>query len=328
MSSLYVDRRGVALKADGEALVFQENGQRIGTVPLAPLERVFLRGDVTLSSSLLGKLGARGIGVVVLSGRKAEPTLLLGRPHNDAARRLAQYRLSGDADFRLAFSREVVRGKLRAQADHLDERRESEPQSRYLLTLALRRIEAALSAVDQQASVGSLRGLEGAGAAAYFDGYADLLPERLHFQRRNRRPPKDPVNAALSLGYTLLHAEAVLALYGAGFDPFIGFYHTLDFGRESLACDLVEPLRVEVDRHALRLFRTETLRPEDFSLAEGACLLGKAGRSRFYAEWEALAERLRRRLGEAVSDLAAKVSPAGTAPALSLNGGEEEGDAF
>ena len=86
MSSLYVDRRGVTLKADGEALVFYENGQRVGTVPLAPLARVFLRGEVTLTSSLLGKLGERGIGVVVLSGRKALPTMLLGRPHNDAAR--------------------------------------------------------------------------------------------------------------------------------------------------------------------------------------------------------------------------------------------------
>ena len=94
MTSLYVDRRGVTLKADAEALVFCENGERVGTVPLAPLSRIFLRGDVTLSSSLLGKLGERGIGVVVLSGRKAEPTMLLARPHNDAARRVAQLHAS------------------------------------------------------------------------------------------------------------------------------------------------------------------------------------------------------------------------------------------
>ena len=324
MTSLYVDRRGVTLKADGEALVCYENGERVGTVPMAPLSRVFLRGDVTLSSSLLGKLGSRGIGVVVLSGRKAEPTLLLGRPHNDAARRVAQYRLSQDAVFCLAFSKALVREKLSAQAAFLAERREAEPRSRYLLTLALRRMEGALAAIETQDSPGRLRGLEGAGAAAYFDGYADLLPEQLHFHRRNRRPPKDPVNAVLSLGYTLLHAEAVLALYGAGFDPFIGFYHALDFGRESLACDVVEPLRVEVDRHALRLFRDGRLRADDFSMAEGACLLGKAGRERFYAEWEPLAERLRKRLDEAIGALTEKVSPAGTA----LAGGADDAEPF
>lgn len=312
MTSLYVDRRGVTLKADGEALVFFENGERVGTVPLAPLSRVFLRGDVTLSSSLLGKLGERNIGVVVLSGRKAAPTMLLGRPHNDAARRVMQYRLSLDGAFCLNFSRATVAQKLRSQADFLDERREFDPMSRYVLTVAMRRIESAISAVVNPSSIGALRGLEGAAAAAYFGGFGDLFSERLKFSHRNRRPPKDPVNAVLSLGYTLLHAEAVLALYGAGLDPFIGFYHTLDFGRESLACDVVEPLRVEVDRHTLTLFRSEKLRLDDFSQADGACLLGKAGRARFYAEWEPLAERLRKLLSACVSDVVAQIGEANT----------------
>lgn len=330
MTSLYVDRRGVTLKADGEALVFYENGERVGTVPLAPLSRVFLRGDVTLSSSLLGKLGERGIGVVVLSGRKAEPTMLLGRPHNDAARRVAQYRLSLDADFCLRFSRAIVEAKLNAQAAFLTERRDVELQSRYLLTLSLRKLDGAIAAVDAQTSAASLRGLEGAGAAAYFEGFSDLLPARLKFHNRNRRPPKDPVNAVLSLGYTLLHAEAVLALYGAGLDPFIGFYHAMDFGRESLACDVVEPLRVEVDRHTLMLFRTEKLRPDDFSQTDGACLLGKAGRTRFYAEWEPVAERLRKQLGESVADVATAIGQVGAvdAPASDWVNLDDDVDAF
>jgi CRISPR-associated protein Cas1 len=115
----------------------------------------------------------------------------------------------------------------------------------------------------------------------------------------------------LSLGYTLLHAEAVLALYGGGLDPFVGFYHALNFGRESLACDVVEALRVEVDRHTLMLFRTEKLRVDDFTTTDGACLLGKAGRARFYAEWETLAERLRKQLSENVADIAKAVGQAG-----------------
>ena len=154
MTSLDVDRRGVTLKADAEALVFYESGERVGTVPLAPLARVFLRGGVTLSSSLLGKLGERGIGVVVLSGRKAEPTLLLGRPHNDAARRVAQYRLSQDAEFCLCFARSTVGAKLRSQAAFLAERRDAEPHSRYLLTHSLRRLDNAIAAVNEQASAG------------------------------------------------------------------------------------------------------------------------------------------------------------------------------
>lgn len=303
MTSLYVDRRGVELRADSEALVFYENGSRCGTVPMAPLSRVFLRGDVTLSASLLGKLGERGIGVVVLSGRKGEPTMLMGRPHNDAARRVAQYRLSLDAAFCLGFARAIVEAKLRAQRALIAERRDEDLRWRYPLTVCLQRLDGCIARVDEQPSIAALRGLEGAGAAAYFQGYGELFAERLNFRNRNRRPPKDPVNAVLSLAYTLLHSEAVIALYGAGVDPFIGFYHALDFGRESLACDVVETLRPEVDRFVLGLFRSETLRFEDFSQVDGACLLGKAGRTRFYGEWETAADALRRSLDEAIGDV-------------------------
>lgn len=311
MTSLYVDRRNVELRADGEALVFFEQGERVGTVPLHPLSRVFLRGDVTLNASLLGKLGERGIGVVVLSGRKGTPALLLGRPHNDAARRVAQYRLSLDSDWCLGFSRAIVAAKLSGQQALIEERAAAQPTDRYPLTLASRRISAALAQVDAQMSIASLRGLEGAGAAAYFEALAAILPPRLGFHGRNRQPPRDPVNAVLSLTYTLLHSEAVLALYGAGLDPYIGFYHTLDFGRESLACDVMEALRPQADRFVLDLFRSEVLRAEDFSKSDSGCLLGKAGRGRFYADYETRAEFFRRELEQAVRDIIAALHAAG-----------------
>jgi len=321
MSSLYIDRRGVELEADGEALVFRENGERIGTVPLAPLSRIFLRGDVRLQSSLLGKLGERGIGVIILSGRKAEPTLLMARPHNDAARRIAQYRLSQDADFCLSFARDLVQRKLASQHDFLAARREHDLEHRYELTLALRKLEGIMAQLGEKNNIAALLGVEGAGAAAYFEGFAAIAPPRLKFSQRNRRPPRDPLNALLSLGYTLLHAEAVLALYGAGLDPYIGFYHQLDFGRESLACDVVEPLRVEVDAFALELFRKDSLRVEDFSTTESGCLLGKAGRAKFYGAWEALAEKLRKQLSAQVDELSAQFMPAAL-PQSSLNSEE------
>ena len=304
MSSLYVDRRGVELKADGEALVFSENGERVGTVPMNPLSRVFLRGDVKLTASLLGKLGEHGIGVIILSGRKGMPSLLLGCPHNDAARRIAQYRFSLDVGYCLTFSHAIVAAKLQGQLEFIRERRAADPMHRYQLGLCEQRIAGMAEQVNKQESIGALRGLEGAAAAAYFEALGEMLPERLHFHGRNRQPPRDPVNALLSLTYTLLHAEAVLALYGSGLDPFIGFYHALDFGRESLACDLMETLRPQADRFVLALFRQETLSSDDFSQTDGGCLLGKAGRSRFYAAYEIQAEHFRRELANAVRDVA------------------------
>jgi CRISPR-associated protein Cas1 len=104
------------------------------------------------------------------------------------------------------------------------------------------------------------------------------------------------VNACLSLGYTLLHFEAVRAAHGAGLDPFIGFFHEPSHGRESLACDLVEPLRGRLDAWVWEMFRSRTLRGEHFVEDKGACLLGKAGRRHFYEAYETFARPLHRLL--------------------------------
>ena len=140
-----------------------------------------------------------------------------------------------------------------------------------------------------------------------------MLPESLGFTGRNRRPPRDPANAVLSLGYTLLHFEAVRACHGAGLDPMIGFFHELEFGRESLAADLIEPLRPRVDAWAWDQFRRQVLRVDDFRLEGDACLLGKNGRQRFYGEFEALARPLRRLLRRFTARLASGLAEAGLA---------------
>jgi CRISPR-associated protein Cas1 len=303
MSTLYVDRKNVRLDSDGEALVFYENGERIGTVPLAPLQRVFIRGNVTVDTTLLGKLGSHGIGVVILSGRKAEPSLFLPRPHNDATRRLAQFRAATDVVRCLAISRQIVRGKLAAQLAFLKSKLESRPDARYEISRALRGLGGMMDQVARMPSVVELRGLEGASANLYFSALAALVPSSLNFHGRNRRPPRDPLNAVLSLGYTLLHAEAILAAHGVGLDPWVGFYHAPAFGRESLASDLVEVERSRVDAWALGLFNRQDLRVEDFSSNADGCFLGKAGRTRFYQAWEPMAENLRKALDAQACDL-------------------------
>jgi CRISPR-associated protein Cas1 len=310
MTSLFVDRRAVHLELESGAIVFRENGERIGTVPIAPLTRVFLRGDVHLSAALLGRLGEQGVGVVVLSGRQGKPSLLLARPHNDAARRVEQVRKSMDASFCLDCARKLIDSKLARQIEWFDEMRDRDMQARYELTHARQLIAEHRRRVVGAANLGSLRGIEGSAAACYFDGLKCIVPESLNFRSRNRRPPRDPFNALLSLTYTLVHAEIAIALYGAGFDPYVGFYHQLDFGRESLATDLIEPLRPLADRFCLGLVRKQTLTKDDFSMTDSGCLLGKAGRSRYYAAYEGHSEILRAGIQAEVESLAAHIGHA------------------
>jgi CRISPR-associated protein Cas1 len=313
MTSLYVDRRGVELKLDGGAIAFYENAERIGTVPVAPLERIFLRGDVTLHSSLLGKLGEKGIGLIVLSGRRGEPSLMLARPHNDAARRVAQYQLSQSTSFCLRIARGLVAAKLCEAEKFLQELQQNSHAPRHTLHKACRQLGMYADHVSNQSTTAALRGLEGRAAASYFEALAAYLPVSLEFSGRNRRPPRDPVNALLSLSYTLLHADIVLALYGGGLDPYIGFYHELSFGRESLASDMIEPLRPLVDRFVVNVFSTRQLRPENFSKTDQGCLLGKAGRARFYPLYEEAAENFRKRITQSVTDLVTLLKQRGVA---------------
>jgi len=315
MTTLYLDRRDTRLQLEGRVLAIYVDGQRQGTVPLQLLESVVMRSAVTLQSSLLARLADAGISIVAFGGRNAAKLALVhGCSHNDGARRVGQYRRFDDPRWRLAWTRGLVCGKLRRQQRLLTEALSERPDQRLALTKGFEQLsQARRRAADPSASrVDTLRGIEGAAAAAYFRAYSALFADALHFTGRNRRPPRDPVNAALSLGYTLLHYEAVRACYGAGLDPIIGYYHELDFGRESLASDLIEPLRPLVDTWVWTLFRERRLRAEDFTNSDGACLLGKAGRQRFYGTWEGFVRPQRRLLRRLCGKLAVGLAAAGS----------------
>jgi CRISP-associated protein Cas1 len=315
MSTLYLDRRDLALKLEGQALAIYAAGARETTVPLHLLERVVMRSSVTLQSGLLARLADRGIGVLIFGGWNGTKLAnIQGAQHNDASRRIGQYRRYDDEAWRQRWSQRLVLAKLQGQSRLIRRAMPQRPDLRHPLGQALDRLKAARARLRTETAlpIDSLRGIEGAAAAAYFQGLATLMPESLGFTGRNRRPPRDPVNAVLSLGYTLLHYEAVRASQVAGLDPAIGYFHDLSFGRESLACDLVEPLRPRLDAWIWEQFRTRTLTEDHFSREGDACLLGKAGRERFYRGYEPFARPVRRLLRRFAGRLATHLGELGS----------------
>jgi CRISPR-associated protein Cas1 len=127
-------------------------------------------------------------------------------------------------------------------------------------------------------------GIEGYASRLYFSAYKRAFSDNLAFNKRTKRPPKDPVNVILSLSYTLLHYEAQRACYGQGLDPFLSILHNPSYGRASLACDLQESLRADVDKWVWQLFANRTIRIDHFNQVDNAPLLTKAGRKQYYAE--------------------------------------------
>jgi CRISP-associated protein Cas1 len=301
MGTLYLDRKELSLKLDSHSLALYEQGEKKGTIPFRMLERIVVRGNVQLETRLLCALGEQKIDVLLLSGRNNQRrSMSFCHSHNDVKRRLAQYQGYFMPVEQLQLARQLVLHKLKNQQRFLSTAMQQRADLRQPLFSARESLASIISKLDaalsEEYNIASLRGYEGAAAAAYFSAFTRLFPPSLNFTNRNKRPPRDPVNACLSLGYTLLHFEAVTVCRMVGLDPLLGFYHEPDYGRDSLACDLIEPLRSRLDAWVWMLFRDRLLRNEYFANDDGRCLLNKSGRKCFYAQYEVFIQPLRRLL--------------------------------
>lgn len=292
MATLYIDRSNAELELDHGALAVRVDGELQRRVPLLQLERCVITSGIRVTAGLLAGLAEAGVGVVIIRPRQERAAVVAGAPAGDATRRLGQAAMALHEPTKNRWARFWVRAKCRSMLRLLREEAEACPAARPAGRIA------ALAARLRQENLGaeSARGVEGAASAAYFEALQELFAPGLEFPGRNRRPPRDPVNACLSLLYTLLYGAAVESAAGAGLDPAIGFLHEPAPGRAGLACDLVEPYRAAADRIVVELFRSRTLRKEHFEMVGGACLLGKAGRRRFYTGVEEPLERLRERM--------------------------------
>lgn len=316
MAMLLLDRAHLEIKSEGDTLALYEAGTRRGTVPIKLLDRCVIHGAQTrLDSGVLMKLAEAGVTTSLMSPRSPRRVaLVLGTQHNDAAVRLAQAQQVMDEAACRQWALALVRAKLLRQRRTLRVLQAARPDARKPLFDALASVQGILTQLNtattplpsatadvaasansisatsrfepDSLALASLRGLEGAAARAYFAGLAGVFAPALNFSGRNRRPPRDPVNVCLSLSYTMAHLQAVQSCISAGLDPLLGFYHRPSFGRESLASDLIEPLRPAIDLWVWQLLRSETLRPDHFTTDKAACLLGKAGRAIYYVEWE------------------------------------------
>ena len=296
MSTLYLDHKNMQLAVEGQTLVARIEDQRQRPIPLSLLERVVVSASVSLQSRVLMALAERGIVVAFISPRKASlQAVLLGRAHNQANIRLGQYQCTQDRVWRLDFSIGLVDAKLKAGVRLLEEAAAARADCRKALLSAATSIQAIRPLLKVCEHLDQLRGFEGAAARLFFGAYRLLFAPGLGFEGRKRRPPPDPVNATLSLAYTLLHVRAVQLAYAAGLDPMLGFFHEPVHGRESLACDLVEPWRPCIERWVWEQFRAREFRAERFqSGANGGCFLDKPGRAQFYAAFERMVKPVHR----------------------------------
>ncbi len=321
MSTLYIDRQGSQLSIQTGVLhISTPDGKANRSLPVKYIDRVVLRTDTQLSSKVLCSLAENGVNLIALGGRGGQQVAQIsGAAHNDARRRWQQVLALSQPAACVQLARGIIQTKVKRQRATLAHIADQRPDLRKPLHDGQQRLHRILDTLhttekdNNTHTLNQLRGLEGAAAAMYFDAYFCAFAPALGATGRNRRPPRDPVNAVLSLSYTLLYAQANGACWAAGLDPALGALHTLSHGRAALACDLMEPYRPQIDLWVWQQFREGQLREEHFGRdGSGACLLGKAGRSHFYAAWEHQAAHHQRSLQRYAQALSKALIPADT----------------
>jgi len=284
---LVVQNPKARLSQRGDQVVLSLEDEADRRFPLRQLRAVYLYGPVQLSAQLAHKFLEQGVDVSYFSPAGRFLGLLRGLPASGVDARRGQYRLFEQAGVRLQLARETVRAKIHNQRVML--MRNGDAPQRALDALAKAR-EQASRATD----LAGLRAAEGGAAAVYFGQFASMINSSakvdFDFCGRNRRPPRDPVNALLSLAYSVLAKELTGVCYTVGLDPFLGFFHQPRYGRPALALDLMEEFRPLIaDSVAISLVNRGEVGAGDFISSASGTFLNENGRRSF---WEAWSRRL------------------------------------
>jgi CRISPR-associated protein Cas1 len=292
MANLYVTEQGAVLRKTGERIIVEKDGSVLLDVQCNQIDGVLLFGNVQFTTQVAHKLFEHGIEMALLT----KTGKLLGQitspfPKNIELR-YAQFKKYDDPSFRLALSKILVNGKISNCLNLCKTFSYNHPEVDLKATSA--GLESSLRQIELCQDLSALFGVEGHSATIYFQGYGKMILSSFTFTGRKKRPPTDPVNALLSLGYTLIYNEIASLLDGLGFDPYLGYFHHIDYGRASLACDIQEEFRAFVDRFTLYLVNNKMLQEKDFftNPKGGGVYLKQDAMKRYFVEYERYANQI------------------------------------
>jgi CRISP-associated protein Cas1 len=250
-------------------------------------DSLYVYGAVQLTAQAVATALELNIDVAYFSPAGRFLGLLRGLPTSGVDARMGQYEFFQKEAIRLKLAREIIRAKIHNQRV-LMMRNGDAPESAIKKLAELRDMTAEVNDLTV------LLGVEGMAAKVYFEHFASMLKGKgawqFDFAGRNRRPPRDPVNALLSLAYSMLAKELTGVIHAVGLDPFLGFLHQPRYGRPALALDLMEEFRPLIaDSVAISLINRGELGPDDFVNAASGTFLKDAGRRAF---WEGYFRRM------------------------------------
>lgn len=291
LNTLFVTTENTYLSKEGESVVVKQDDTKPLRVPIHMLNGIVFMAPATLSPYLMALCAEHNVSVSFIETNGRFLARVEGRASGNVLLRKSQFRTAEAPERALTYAQSFVQGKIhncrvllaRAVRDHGDETGLLQTTAGHLVG-CLKRARAALD-------VDTLRGIEGEAARHYFMVFSSLIRSSdpaLEMNGRNRRPPRDPVNALLSFAYALLALDTRAACETVGLDPQVGYLHADRPGRVSLALDLAEEFRpVIADRVALSLLNRRQITGDDFEHEEGGAVrLKDAARKTFITEYQ------------------------------------------
>lgn len=267
IGTLYITSQGAKLTKVGERLVIRDKENKVlHDIPFFRVRQIICFGSVEITSQSIFQIMRRSIDVVYLTKSGRFKCRLSNLNESMVQTRTEQYRRANDNEFRLNVAKAIVRGKLLTYKNWMMFK-----QRRGIIEAGseIMSISEAINLIDSALNTDELMGLEGLGSRNYFEAFKKSIKQEIGFNERNRRPPRDPVNAMLSFGYTLLLNKVLSAIEQVGVDPFMANLHANQNNRPSLALDLMEEFRhFLVDAVVLRMVNLAQVRPNDFLMSE------------------------------------------------------------
>lgn len=291
LNTLYVTTPESYLSKDGENIVVSVKQKEVFRISVLNIESVVTFGYMGASPGVMKLCAEKGIGLTFLSPHGRFISRIQGQVRGNVILRKAQYSLADDSRVATEIAKICISGKIQNYRNIL-RRFERDYGQDVDVESAVYEMDCAKRSVLRADDISQIRGLEGDAASCYFGVLPHLIinqKEDFPFVGRNRRPPKDAVNAMLSLAYTLLTNDVTSALETVGLDPYVGFMHTMRPGRASLALDMVEELRAYLgDRFVLSLINRRQITASDFLYqGEKGVVLTDNGRKIFLTAWQA-----------------------------------------
>ena len=292
MANLYLTEQGSVLRKTGNRFIVTKDNKDLLDIPCDKIDGVLIFGNVQFTTQAVNELFEHGCELALLSSTGRLKGQLTSITPKNIDLRLKQYECYKDEKFILEISKAIVKAKTNNAVTLLRKYKYNHPEKEFEIEID-KIIHFSMSACKVN-SIEELLGYEGACANRYFKLFGNCLLSELRFTGRKKHPSPDPVNAMLSLGYTLIYNEISSLLDGIGFDPYIGYYHRPEFGRMSLGCDIMEEFRAPiVDHLTLNLLNNRVFQSGDFFFHQqsGCMYFKKESMKRYFAEYENFIQR-------------------------------------